>query len=71
MGTKDDQKEIHIPEWLTSEVFKDLLKHEEKDFKKIKCLRVKAGVPSGENYATIMLRVELDIENKGNYFFQR
>ncbi|KAH8330902.1 hypothetical protein KR067_008716, partial [Drosophila pandora] len=71
MGTKDDQKEVHIPEWLTSEVFKDLIKHEVKDFKKIKSLRARAGVPSGENYATIMLRVELDIETKGKYFFQR
>lgn len=71
MGTKDDQKDVHIPEWLTSEVFKDLIKHEVKDFKKIKSLRARAGVPSGENYATIMLRVELDIVTKGKYFFQR
>ncbi|KAH8267219.1 hypothetical protein KR026_008120, partial [Drosophila bipectinata] len=66
MGTEDNQKEVHIPEWLKPEVFEDLIKHEVKDFKQIKSLRARAGVPSGENYATIMLRVELDIETKDN-----
>lgn len=47
--------------------FEDLLKKEVKDFKQTKSLRAKAGVSAGENYATVMLRVELDVETKGWY----
>jgi len=28
-------------------------------------MRAKAGVAAGENYATIMLRIELDVEKEG------
>jgi len=66
--TKDEeisQREVQIPVWVKPEAFQDLLKNEVKDYKETKALRAKAGVAAGENYATIMLRVELDVETKG------
>ncbi|XP_016952177.1 uncharacterized protein LOC108025998 [Drosophila biarmipes] len=65
--TKDEdvcQREVPIPDWVKPEAFEDLLKSKVKDYKETKALRAKAGVAAGENYATIMLRVELDVETK-------
>ncbi|XP_020811584.1 uncharacterized protein LOC110186661 [Drosophila serrata] len=58
------QREVKIPDWVTPEVFEDLLRRKVKDYKETKSLRAEAGVAPGENYATIMLRVELDVETK-------
>eukprot|EP00099_Drosophila_melanogaster_P023579 NP_651384.2 uncharacterized protein Dmel_CG10560 [Drosophila melanogaster] len=58
------EREVPIPGWVKPEVFEDLLKDNVKDYKKTKALRAKAGVAAGENYATIMLRLELDVETK-------
>lgn len=66
--TKDKevgQREVQIPDWVKPEAFEDLLRQKVKDYKETKSLRAKAGVAPGENYATIMLRVELDVETKG------
>ncbi|KAH8232345.1 hypothetical protein KR032_004444 [Drosophila birchii] len=65
--TKDEQvcqREVQIPDWVKPEAFEELLRQKVKDYKEIKSLRAKAGVAPGENYATIMLRVELDVETK-------
>ncbi|KAH8307820.1 hypothetical protein KR059_000319 [Drosophila kikkawai] len=65
--TKDEevcQREVKIPDWVKPEAFEDLLRRKVKDYKETKSLRAKAGVAPGENYATIMLRVELDVETK-------
>ncbi|XP_043064967.1 uncharacterized protein LOC108095658 [Drosophila ficusphila] len=65
--TKDedvDQRNVTIPDWVKPEVFENLLKKNIKDYKETKSMRAKAGVPAGENYATIMLRVELDVVKK-------
>ncbi|XP_022222665.2 uncharacterized protein LOC111074245 [Drosophila obscura] len=60
----DKQKDIEIPDWVNSQIFEDLLKRQVKDYKETKSLRASAGVAKGENYATIMLRVELDVETE-------
>ncbi|XP_017079848.1 uncharacterized protein LOC108113682 [Drosophila eugracilis] len=65
--TKDedvDERKITIPDWVKPEAFENLLKIKVKDYEKTKAMRAKAGVATGENYATIMLRVELDVETK-------
>ncbi|EDW98761.1 uncharacterized protein LOC6538527 [Drosophila yakuba] len=58
------EREVPIPAWVKPEAFEDLLKDNVKDYKKTTALRAKAGVAAGENYATIMLRLELDVETK-------
>ncbi|XP_043067594.1 uncharacterized protein [Drosophila bipectinata] len=55
-----------VPDWVKPEVFEDLLKKQVPNFKKTKALRAKAALSAGENYATVMLRVELDVETKDN-----
>ncbi|XP_034132341.1 uncharacterized protein LOC117586414 [Drosophila guanche] len=63
--TKDEHpctEAILIPEWVKPVIFQDLLKQQVKDYKETNSLRASAGVAKGENYATIMLRVELDVE---------
>jgi len=60
------EREVPIPGWVKPEVFEDLLKDNVKDYKKTKALRAKAGVAAGENYATVMLRIELDVEKEGS-----
>jgi len=66
--TKDEdvsQREVVIPDWVKPEAFEHLLKRKVKDYRETKSMRAKAGVAAGENYATIMLRIELDVEKKG------
>ncbi|XP_034662437.1 uncharacterized protein LOC117897592 isoform X1 [Drosophila subobscura] len=60
----DKQKDIEIPDWLKADVFQGLLKEQVKDYKETKSLRACAGVAKGENYATRVLRVELDVKTE-------
>ncbi|BFF89743.1 uncharacterized protein DMAD_08426 [Drosophila madeirensis] len=55
---------ILVPKWVKPEIFQDILKQQVKNYKETKSLRASAGVAKGENYATIMLRVELDVETE-------
>ncbi|EDW98762.1 uncharacterized protein LOC6538528 [Drosophila yakuba] len=67
--TKDEdvsERQVAIPDWVVPKAFEDLLKRKVKDYRKTKSLRAKAGVAAGENYATIMLRIELDVDKEDN-----
>nr|NP_651383.1 uncharacterized protein Dmel_CG10553 [Drosophila melanogaster]AAF56454.1 uncharacterized protein Dmel_CG10553 [Drosophila melanogaster] len=67
--TKDEdvsQKQVTIPDWVKPTVFEELLKRIVKDYKATKSMRANAGVAAGENYATVMLRIELDVEKEDN-----
>jgi len=67
--TKDEdvsQKQVTIPDWVKPTVFEELLKRIVKDYKATKSMRANAGVAAGENYATVMLRIELDVEKEGS-----
>ncbi|XP_030384120.1 uncharacterized protein LOC115631500 [Scaptodrosophila lebanonensis] len=57
-------QDTKLPTWLRAEIFEDLLKQQVKGYTSTKALRASAGVPPGDNYATIMLRVELDVETE-------
>ncbi|XP_054725339.1 uncharacterized protein LOC129235496 [Anastrepha obliqua] len=50
------------PKWLTAELFEKLLKDTVANYKSIKSFEAKPALAAGENYATIMLRVNIDIE---------
>ncbi|KAH8330901.1 hypothetical protein KR067_008715 [Drosophila pandora] len=65
-SNEDAQKDVLVPDWVKPGVFEDLLKKQVPDFKETKALRAKAALSAGENYATVMLRVELDVETKDN-----
>ncbi|KAH8383454.1 hypothetical protein KR009_008707, partial [Drosophila setifemur] len=51
-----------VPEWLNESQFEQLLAANVADFSKIVGFRVKPAMAPGENYATIMLRVSIDVE---------
>lgn len=51
-----------IPDWLESKLFENVLKDTVKDFKKILNFKVKRALPPGENYATIMLKIQIEVE---------
>ncbi|KAH8311356.1 hypothetical protein KR044_005911, partial [Drosophila immigrans] len=65
MSTKSESNYAtpnNVPDWVRAELFIDVLKESVKGFAKIKSFRVKNGSAAGENYATIMLRVFIDVE---------
>ncbi|KAH8311364.1 hypothetical protein KR044_005921, partial [Drosophila immigrans] len=51
-----------VPDWVQAEIFTDVLKESVKGFSKIKSFKADGGSAAGENYATIMLRVNIDVE---------
>ncbi|XP_037951328.1 uncharacterized protein LOC119682057 [Teleopsis dalmanni] len=54
----------HIPDWLTEELFVNILKEKFPEFQKIQEFDIVPAVGTGENYMTILLRVNIDIELK-------
>lgn len=55
-----------VPDWVQGELFLDVLKETVKGFLKIKSFDAKSGSAAGENYATVMLRVSIQVELEGN-----
>lgn len=53
------------PEWLNESQFEELLAANVDQFSKILKFRVKAAMAPGENYATLMLRITIDVELTG------
>lgn len=62
-------KDIDIPEWIQAGLFEPVFKEMYPDFRQTKNFKAKKALSAGENYATIMLRLEADIELKGIYVF--
>ncbi|KAH8312772.1 hypothetical protein KR044_012880, partial [Drosophila immigrans] len=55
-----------IPKWINEDYFRPILEKDVKDFVSIKNLTTIAATQPGDNYTSIMVRVILDIETKGN-----
>ncbi|XP_037723621.1 uncharacterized protein LOC119555966 [Drosophila subpulchrella] len=53
-----------IPDWITAELFEDVLKANVEGYSKVKTFKADIGSAAGENYATIMLRVNIEVELK-------
>lgn len=51
-----------MPDWLKGELFVDLLKKNVPDFKAIKSFSAKPAQNAGENYATLMALVQMEVE---------
>ncbi|XP_013107731.2 uncharacterized protein LOC106087286 [Stomoxys calcitrans] len=52
----------NIPQWIRAELFENFVKEEFPDFHKISAFKVHSALAPGENYASNMLKVQLDIE---------
>uniref|UniRef100_A0A0K8U7Q6 CHK kinase-like domain-containing protein n=1 Tax=Bactrocera latifrons TaxID=174628 RepID=A0A0K8U7Q6_BACLA len=53
---------FEIPKWLTAELFENVLIESIPKFRKITHFEAKPALAAGENYATVMLRIHVDIE---------
>ncbi|XP_016952769.2 uncharacterized protein LOC122817743 [Drosophila biarmipes] len=51
-----------VPDWVTAELFEDVLKSTVEGFSKVRSFRAESGSAAGDNYATIMLRVKIEVE---------
>lgn len=58
---------VNIPDWIKAPLFEPVFRAKDKDFRAIKTFKAEAALNPGENYATIMLRINADIELNGNY----
>ncbi|XP_037817363.1 uncharacterized protein LOC119607494 [Lucilia sericata] len=55
---------VGIPSWIEASLFETVFKEIEPQFNQTKDFKVKRALSAGENFATIMLRLEADIELK-------
>lgn len=53
-----------VPEWLTAEIFDGVLEKNFPAYQNIRSFKAFPGLAAGENYATLMLRVEIEMELK-------
>ncbi|XP_061393588.1 uncharacterized protein LOC133329107 [Musca vetustissima] len=59
MSTTKDT--TNVPKWLEAQLFIGILKENVPNFKEIKEFKAYAGLPAGENYSTVMTRIEIDV----------
>ncbi|KAI8116471.1 hypothetical protein FF38_05895 [Lucilia cuprina] len=52
----------NVPAWVEAKLFENVLKENVENFKEIKEFKAYAGLAPGENYSTIMTRIEILIE---------
>ena len=62
-------KRDQIPDWLQQDLFVDILQKDLKQFKSIKSFDVGAATNAGDNYASIMLKIDIVAELQGSYFY--
>ncbi|XP_017052318.1 uncharacterized protein LOC108095664 [Drosophila ficusphila] len=51
-----------VPEWFSEELFEDVLKSSVEGYTKVRSFKAESGTAAGDNYATIMLRVRIEVE---------
>ncbi|EDW98759.1 uncharacterized protein LOC6538525 [Drosophila yakuba] len=51
-----------IPDWVTAELFEDVLKSSVDGYSKVRNFKPVIGSAAGDNYATVMLRVNIEVE---------
>ncbi|XP_054740480.1 uncharacterized protein LOC129246012 [Anastrepha obliqua] len=61
--TKNDQHSV-VPTWVQAKLFESVLKKEVDDYKQIKEFKVSPACAPGENYSTVMLRIEITVEKQ-------
>lgn len=64
-----DKTTNNIPSWVQASLFEPVVRDIVKDFYQIKNFKVKQALNPGENFACIMLRVEVNVELKGVMVF--
>lgn len=59
------ERTVEVPEWVKADLFEQLLKDTFKDFQNIRSFKAMPGTKPGDNYATLMLRITLEVQLKG------
>lgn len=59
-----------VPDWLTQESFVDILRKNVPDFKSIKTFSVSPATAAGDNYLSVILKVDINIELEGELDIQ-
>ncbi|XP_065371975.1 uncharacterized protein LOC135963898 [Calliphora vicina] len=64
MTSESNGTHTTIPKWIEPKLFEKLLEDNVENYNSIKEFIVKPGIAAGENYATVMLKVEIEVELK-------
>lgn len=54
-----------LPSWIEASLFESVFREIHPDYQQTKNFKVKPAMAAGENYATVMLKVEAEVELKG------
>lgn len=65
MSVETNGTHAPVPKWIEAKLFEKILQDNVENYEKIKEFIVKPGMAAGENYATVMLKVEIEVELKG------
>lgn len=68
--TKSSNKTL-VPTWIQSKLFEGLLNDLYNDFANIEEFKVDNALAPGENYATLMLKVEIAMKLKGKILYSK
>lgn len=60
-----EQQTTSVPQWIDQSYFLEILKESVPNFSKIQQFDVRPALSAGENYGSLMLRVKICIELKG------
>ena len=56
---------VQVPEWVKQEYFEDILKEIVEWYSKVLKFKPEAGTLPGENFASVMLRINFEVECDG------
>lgn len=65
----ETEPESIIPKWVSDEYFSSICANSVENFSKITKITAEPGSAVGENYASIILRVLIECELKGTWYF--
>ncbi|XP_065371987.1 uncharacterized protein LOC135963907 [Calliphora vicina] len=64
MTSTTNDTHASVPKWIGAKLFEQLLEETVENYKNIKEFIVKPGIAAGENYASVLLKVEIEVELK-------
>lgn len=63
-----EQSSVSYPEWVNETLFIDVVRADCENYQKILKFTVSPATAAGDNYSSLMLRIDIDVELKGKYF---
>ena len=69
-AASNPNEHLSIPKWINEEYFEDILAKDVPNYQRIVSFKPIAATAPGDNYTSIMVRVFLDVELKGEQKLQ-